>query len=64
MPGRASLESVARVSAGRRFGAGTLLTPADARRAVDVGASVVISPGIHPDVVEAAASAGALPRPG
>lgn len=62
--GWASLEAVAGLAAGRAFGAGTVLTPASAQRAVDVGASVIISPSIHPEVVEAAASAGALPLPG
>jgi 2-dehydro-3-deoxyphosphogluconate aldolase/(4S)-4-hydroxy-2-oxoglutarate aldolase len=62
--GWAALESVARRAGGRAFGAGTVLTPADAHRAAGIGASVVISPGIHPEVVEAAAAAGALALPG
>jgi Entner-Doudoroff aldolase len=62
--GWAALESVASRAAGRAVGAGTVLTPADARRAVAVGAAVIISPGIHAEVVEAAADAGALPLPG
>ncbi|MEA2419591.1 MAG: 2-dehydro-3-deoxyphosphogluconate aldolase / (4S)-4-hydroxy-2-oxoglutarate aldolase [Thermoleophilaceae bacterium] len=62
--GWAALESVARCADGRSFGAGTVLTAADAWRAVELGASVVISPGIDREVVEAAAAAGALPLPG
>jgi 2-dehydro-3-deoxyphosphogluconate aldolase/(4S)-4-hydroxy-2-oxoglutarate aldolase len=42
--GWAALESVARCSAGRAFGAGTVLAPDDVRRAIDVGASVIIRP--------------------
>lgn len=62
--GWASLETVAGCSAGRAFGAGTVLTPHDARRAVDLGASVIISPAVDTDVVEAAAAAGAVALPG
>jgi Entner-Doudoroff aldolase len=62
--GWAALESVAGRSEGRPFGAGTVLTAEDARRAAALGASVVISPGIHREVVEAASEAGALPLPG
>lgn len=62
--GWASLEAVADVSAGRPFGAGTVLTPEAAHRAAGVGASVIISPSVHPDVLEAAASVGALALPG
>jgi Entner-Doudoroff aldolase len=36
----------------------------DVHRAVDLGASVIISPGIDPDVVDAALAAGATPMPG
>jgi Entner-Doudoroff aldolase len=55
---------VAAVAAGRPFGAGTVLTPEDARRAADLGASVAISPGIDADVVRAALAAGIEPLPG
>ena len=62
--GWASLEAVAAVAAGRAFGAGTVLTPSDAVRAIELGASVVISPGIDIEVVAAATDAGALALPG
>ena len=62
--GWAALEGVASRSAGRPFGAGTVLTAEDAQRAVELGASVVISPGIHREVVEATLEAGVLPLPG
>jgi 2-dehydro-3-deoxyphosphogluconate aldolase / (4S)-4-hydroxy-2-oxoglutarate aldolase len=62
--GWASLEGVAARSAGRPFGAGTVLTPDDVRRAVDVGASVIISPGIDAEVVAAALDAGVMALPG
>jgi 2-dehydro-3-deoxyphosphogluconate aldolase / (4S)-4-hydroxy-2-oxoglutarate aldolase len=62
--GWSALAAVAEVADGRPFGAGTVLTPGDARRAVDLGASVIISPGIDASVVEAARDANALPLPG
>jgi Entner-Doudoroff aldolase len=62
--GWAALESVAHCSGGRAFGAGTVLTPDDVRRAIDVGASVIISPDVNAEVVETAQSLGALPLPG
>lgn len=62
--GWASLAAVASVAEGRPFGAGTVLTTDDSHRATDLGASVVISPGIDAAVVEAARAAGALPLPG
>jgi 2-dehydro-3-deoxyphosphogluconate aldolase/(4S)-4-hydroxy-2-oxoglutarate aldolase len=62
--GWAALSSVADCADGRPFGAGTVLTADDARRAVDLGASVIISPGIDAAVVEAAQGAGALALPG
>ena len=62
--GWASLTAVATVSDGRPFGAGTVLTVEDSHRATDIGASVVISPGIDAAVVEAAQEAGAMPLPG
>jgi len=45
-------------------GAGTVLTVDDARRAIDLGARFVVSPGLDAAVVEATASRGALPLPG
>lgn len=62
--GWAALEAVADCAQGRSFGAGTILSTADASRAIDWGASVVISPSMHPDVITTALSAGALPLPG
>lgn len=62
--GWAALQAVASCAQGRPFGAGTVLTADDARRAVGLGASVVISPGIDAEVVQAAIDAGALPLPG
>jgi 2-dehydro-3-deoxyphosphogluconate aldolase/(4S)-4-hydroxy-2-oxoglutarate aldolase len=62
--GWAAFEAVARVAGGRAFGAGTVLTADDARRAVATGASVVISPGLDADVVMATLDAGAVPLPG
>ncbi|MGY1641986.1 bifunctional 4-hydroxy-2-oxoglutarate aldolase/2-dehydro-3-deoxy-phosphogluconate aldolase [Geodermatophilus sp. SYSU D00703] len=62
--GWSALESVAACAAGRPFGAGTVLTVADVERARDLGASVVISPGIDATVVEATLRAGLLPLPG
>jgi Entner-Doudoroff aldolase len=62
--GWAALEAVARCAQDRTFGAGTILSTADASRAIECGASVVISPSVHPDVITTALSAGALPLPG
>jgi len=45
-------------------GAGTVLSAADVRRAVDLGAQFVVSPGLDASVVEATAGLGALPLPG
>lgn len=59
-----SLGAVAAIADGRSFGAGTVLTPGDARRAIDLGATVVISPGVDPAVVDAAVDAGVVPLPG
>jgi Entner-Doudoroff aldolase len=62
--GWASLETIAERCAGRPFGAGTVLIAQDASRAVELGASVVISPGIDRAVVEATSAAGAVSLPG
>src|SRR3954470_339656 len=45
-------------------GAGTVLTVDDARRAVDLGAAFVVSPGLDAAVVDETARLGALPLPG
>jgi len=45
-------------------GAGTVLNADDARRAVDLGATFVVSPGLDPSVVEETVRLGALPLPG
>lgn len=62
--GWAGLRAVAERSQGRAFGAGTVLTAADATRAVDAGVSVVISPSVHADVITTTLQAGAVPLPG
>jgi 2-dehydro-3-deoxyphosphogluconate aldolase/(4S)-4-hydroxy-2-oxoglutarate aldolase len=59
-----ALKAVAACANGRAFGAGTVLSPEDVARAVSLGASVIISPGIDADVVRATQDAGALPLPG
>jgi 2-dehydro-3-deoxyphosphogluconate aldolase / (4S)-4-hydroxy-2-oxoglutarate aldolase len=45
-------------------GAGTVLTAEDARRAVELGAAFVVSPGLDAAVVDETARLGALPLPG
>lgn len=45
-------------------GAGTVLTPADARRAIDLGAAFVVSPGLDASVVAETVELGAVPLPG
>lgn len=45
-------------------GAGTVLTAADARRAVQSGAAFVVSPGLDEAVIDETLSLGALPLPG
>jgi 2-dehydro-3-deoxyphosphogluconate aldolase/(4S)-4-hydroxy-2-oxoglutarate aldolase len=62
--GWAALERVGAIADGRVFGAGTVLSVADVHRARDLGATVIISPGVDRDVVEAALAAGAVPMPG
>jgi 2-dehydro-3-deoxyphosphogluconate aldolase / (4S)-4-hydroxy-2-oxoglutarate aldolase len=62
--GWASLEAVADAASGRPFGAGTVLTGEGARRAVELGASVVIAPGADPSVIDVATASGAVPLPG
>jgi 2-dehydro-3-deoxyphosphogluconate aldolase/(4S)-4-hydroxy-2-oxoglutarate aldolase len=63
-PGWASLQAVAEVANGRLFGAGTVLTVEDARRALDLGASVIIAPGVDAAVIDVTVAAGAIPMPG
>jgi len=62
--GWASLAAVADAAAGRAFGAGTVLSVPASRRATDMGASVIVSPGIDAAVVSAALESGATPLPG
>ena len=45
-------------------GAGTVLTPAQAREAKDAGAAFAVAPGFNPDVVRAAADLGLPFAPG
>lgn len=45
-------------------GAGTVLTAEDARRAVQLGAAFVVSPGLDAAVVDETVRLGALPLPG
>jgi len=45
-------------------GAGTVMTAADARAALDAGARFLLSPVLRPEVVEAAHAAGAAAIPG
>ncbi|MEV1287427.1 bifunctional 4-hydroxy-2-oxoglutarate aldolase/2-dehydro-3-deoxy-phosphogluconate aldolase [Micromonospora sp. NPDC049679] len=62
--GWAALEAVSARARGRAFGAGTVLCADDARRAAELGASVIISPDVKAEVVEAAQHVSALPLPG
>ena len=59
-----SLEAVSQIASGRAFGAGTILSTGDVARAVEMGASVMISPGLDADVVRAAKASGAFSLPG
>ncbi|HXE44104.1 MAG TPA: bifunctional 4-hydroxy-2-oxoglutarate aldolase/2-dehydro-3-deoxy-phosphogluconate aldolase [Conexibacter sp.] len=45
-------------------GAGTVMSAADARAALDAGASFLLSPVLRPEVIEAAHAAGAAAVPG
>jgi 2-dehydro-3-deoxyphosphogalactonate aldolase len=62
------LESIRRirsvVPAGRRVGAGTVLTPEDVRRAADAGASLIVSPNTRADVVAETVRLGLASYPG
>lgn len=45
-------------AAGHRIGAGTVLTAAQAREAVEAGVSFLVTPGLRPEVAEVAHEAG------
>ncbi len=45
-------------------GAGTVIDPEDARRVVDAGGKLIVSPNTSPGVIEAAISLGAIALPG
>ena len=47
-----------------RVGAGTVLTPADVRRAHDAGAEMIVSPNTDPRVIDATVALGMEPLPG
>lgn len=59
-----SLEAVLRRSNGRPVGAGTVLTTDEVAHAVDLGASVIISPGIDEEIIRASQERDVLPLPG
>lgn len=46
------------VAAGHRIGAGTVMTAAQAREAVDAGVSFLVTPGLRPEVAAVAHEAG------
>ncbi|WP_194898762.1 bifunctional 4-hydroxy-2-oxoglutarate aldolase/2-dehydro-3-deoxy-phosphogluconate aldolase [Catenulispora pinisilvae] len=48
----------AAVAAGHRVGAGTVLTAEQAKDAIDAGVSFLVTPGLRPEVAEAAHDAG------
>lgn len=60
------LEAIARIAARGdvRVGAGTVLTGEQLRRALDAGATFVVSPGLDDEVVEGALAAGVPVLPG
>ena len=60
--GIAAIEAMAR--SGLTVGVGTALTADDTRRAFDVGARFVVSPGFDDEVVASALDLGMLPLPG
>jgi 2-dehydro-3-deoxyphosphogluconate aldolase/(4S)-4-hydroxy-2-oxoglutarate aldolase len=59
-----ALEHIAALPNRGRLGVGTVLRPEQVARAASVGCSVIISPGLDPDVVEVSLDAGVLPLPG
>lgn len=62
--GWSSLAAVVAEAGNRQVGAGTVLSAADVERAVEMGASVIISPHVASDVVKTAASLGVTCVPG
>ena len=46
------------------IGAGTVLTPEDARAVADVGGQIIVSPNTDVDVIRASIDAGLVPMPG
>ena len=61
----ASIERLrAGLPAGCLVGAGTVLTPADVRRAHDAGAELIVSPNTDPRVIRATLALGMEPVPG
>ncbi|MBS1870452.1 MAG: bifunctional 4-hydroxy-2-oxoglutarate aldolase/2-dehydro-3-deoxy-phosphogluconate aldolase [Actinobacteria bacterium] len=61
-----ALDAISSLSAmpGALVGAGTVMSAADARAALDAGARFLLSPVLRPEVVEAAHAAGAAAVPG
>jgi Entner-Doudoroff aldolase len=59
-----SLEAVLRRADGRPVGAGTVLTLEEVERAVGLGASVIISPGIDEEIIRVSQERKVLPLPG
>jgi 2-dehydro-3-deoxyphosphogalactonate aldolase len=61
----ASIELMAKRFAGRAIvGAGTVLSVADVERCATVGAQLIVSPNMRPDVIKATVAAGMLSAPG
>jgi 2-dehydro-3-deoxyphosphogalactonate aldolase len=61
----ASIERMAKRFVGRAIvGAGTVLSVADVERCATVGAQLVVSPNMRPDVIKATVAAGMLSAPG
>jgi Entner-Doudoroff aldolase len=63
-PGALELVSAFAAKPGLLVGAGTVMSPGDARQAVDAGASFLVSPICDPDVVAAAAELDVACIPG
>ena len=62
--GLTSAQAIMREVPGAIVGIGTVLTPEDMRRAVDIGARFALSPGATPALLEAAAAAAIPFLPG
>jgi 2-dehydro-3-deoxyphosphogalactonate aldolase len=61
----ASIERMAKRFVGRAIvGAGTVLSVADVERCATVGAQLIVSPNMRPDVIKATVAAGMLSAPG